>query len=303
MQTAVFFKYLHLLIYLLSAISSCLAGILLYTGLSTKEERLQSRIRFRKTLQESQKIIVEQSKKSKAEEWFEKADYPLGLNGLKYNFTYWGILAFLGCYYMIFPMLFGDKPSIVAAFAILLFAFLASPSFPYSLFCYIMRKYLEYLQAKKNAEVFMLYDLLINEIEMMVSTRINTYNILRDIKPYFDVLDKSLARLLSSWGSDEGPAVALERFQEELNSKEAEALIGVIKNLDNMSRETALQQLKGMQSMFTRSQIENFRIRRKLTTDLASLPVKATHFIIILNFVMVIVMMVVVILQNANTIQ
>ena len=63
-----------------------------------------------------------------------------------------------------------------------------------------MRKYLEYLQAKKNAEVFMLYDLLINEIEMMVSTRINTYNILRDIKPYFDVLDKSLARLLSSWG-------------------------------------------------------------------------------------------------------
>lgn len=302
MQTTVFFKYLPFLVYLIAGLSSCLAGILVYTGLSTKEERLQSRIRFRKTLQESQKKIVEQSKQSKAEVWFKKADYPLGINGLKYNFTYWGILAFLICYYLIFPMLFGDKPSMVAALAILLFGFLASPSFPFSLFCYIMKKYLEYLQAKKNAEVFMLYDLLINEIEMMVSTRINTYNILRDIKAYFEVLDKSLTRVLSGWGSDEGPAIALERFQEELNSKEAEALIGVLKNLDNMNRETALQQLKGMQSMFTRSQIENFRHKRKLTTDLASLPIKGTHFIIILNFVMVIVMMVVVILQNANSI-
>lgn len=300
MGTTVFYKFLPFLIYFLAGIGSCISGILVYTGLSTKEERLQSRIRFRKNLQDNREKVIEKAKQSKAEEWFKKADYPLGINGLKYNFTYWGIIIFLTLYYVVFPILVGDNPSMIGAIVTLSFGFLASPSFPFSLFRYFMKKVLEYQQAKKNAEVFMLYDLLINEIEMMITTRINTYSLLRDIKPYFEVLDKSLTRLLSTWGSDEGPTVALERFKEELNSKEGEALVGVIKNLDKMSRETALHQLKGMQSMFTRSQIENFRHRRKLTTDLASLPIKTTHFIIILNFVMLIIMMVVAILQNTS---
>ncbi|MDA6131254.1 hypothetical protein OSK38_28305, partial [Escherichia coli] len=67
----------------------------------------------------------------------------------------------------------------VAAVIILLLALLAVPSNPYSLFVYLMKRVIEYHQAKKHAEVFMLYDLLINEIEMMNISRINTYNILR----------------------------------------------------------------------------------------------------------------------------
>ncbi|KYD21379.1 hypothetical protein [Caldibacillus debilis] len=302
MHEVLFFKYLPFLIYLAAVLLSFLAGILVYTGLSLKEERVQQRLRIRQNWNQNKKKLIEWASKGKAEEWMERAQYPLGLNGFRYNVLYWGILIFLTNYYVFLPMIVGStsRKSLIAILAIVLIGYLTSPHFRPNLFTFIMKRVVEYHQAKKNAEVFMLYDLLSNEIEMMSSNRINTYNVLRNIKPFFTILEKPFTKLLSSWGSDEGPAVALQRFSEDLGSKEAHALVSVIKNLDSIDRQTALEQLRGMNNMFTRSQIENYRRRRKITTDLLGIPIKATHFIIILNFVLVIVMMVTVILQSTN---
>lgn len=299
----VLFKYIPYLIYTTSLLLSVVAGVLVYTGLSSKVERTQTRIRMKTSLSKNKEKLVKGSKETAAEEWLRKAHYPLGLNGLKYYIITGSFLLFLTIYYVILPIIVNggaSKLTMVALVIIVILGFLTAPSFPFSLFNYIMKRVIDFHQAKKHAEVFMLYDLLINEIEMMTVSRINTYNILRNIKPYFVVLEKSMTMLLTSWSNDEGPKVALDKFSEELSSKEAEAMIGVIKNLDDMDQATALEHLRGMHSMFVRSQIENYRRKRKITTDLLGMPIKTTHFLIILNFLVVIVTMVSSILSSTR---
>lgn len=299
----VLFKYVPYIVLSFAYLLSIIAGVLLYSGLSSKEEKMQTRIRFKNSVNKNFEKVVQDSLQSKAEIWLRKANYPLGLNGFRYLLIIGGFIAFLTIYYVILPMIINGRPdklTIVSTVIIGLVAFIAAPNNPFSLFVYIMKRIIEYHHAKKHAEVFMLYDLLINEVEMMTVSRLNTYSILRNIKPYFTVLDKSFTMLLSSWGSDEGPIIALDRFSQELSSKEADALIGVLKNLDNLDRNTALGHLRGMHNMFVRSQIENYRRKRKITTDILKIPIKATHFIIILNFLVLIVTMVSAILQKSR---
>ncbi|QCJ45462.1 hypothetical protein FAY30_26340 (plasmid) [Bacillus sp. S3] len=299
----IFFKLLPLLVYTISFFLSCLAGILVYGGLSSQVERMQTRIRLRHNITKNKKMMIEGTLNTRAEEWLKKAHYPLRINGLRYYLIMGGFLLFLLVYYVALPILIDgrvQKSTLIAAVMIIFIALLAAPSNPFSLFVYLMKRVISFHQAKKHAEIFMLYDLLINEIEMMTISRINTYNILRNIKPYFDMLDKPLTLLLTSWSSDEGPNVALDKFSKELDSKEADALIGVIKNLDNLDRKTALGNLRGMHNMFVKSQIENYRRKRKITTDLLGIPIKVTHFVIILNFLVLIVTMVTVILKSSR---
>jgi hypothetical protein len=299
----VLFKYLSSFIHIISFLFSCLAGILVYSGLSTKAERLQNRIRLKNSLSKNRKKVIEGSLQTRAEDWLKKAQYPLGLNGLRYYLIIGGLILSLTVYYVFFPIMVDgktDKLTMISGVLIILLALFAAPSNPFSLFVYIMKRGIVYHQAKKNAEIFMFYDLLINEIEMMTHSRINAYNIIRNIKPYFVVLDIPFTILLSNWSNDEGPKVALDKFAQEFNSKEADALISVIKNLDDLDRKTALENLQGMHNMFVKSQIENYRRKKKITTDLLGIPIKTTHFIIILNFLAVVVTMVTFILKKSH---
>ncbi|MDD9309780.1 hypothetical protein PUS82_00345 [Cytobacillus firmus] len=296
------FRYLPYVIQTISVFLACVAGFLVYSGLSSAAERRQTRIRIRTQIEKSKERLVEGTKHSKAEEWLNKAQYPLKITGVKYYVIIGSFLSFLFIYYVFLPFLLNGpgKGPFIAFICIILLGLFLLPSNPLSLFVYLMKRIIEYHNAKKHAEVFMLYDLLINEIEMMTVTRINTYSILRNIKPYFIVLEKPMTMLLSSWSSDEGPKVALERFEKELHSKEAKALIAVMKTLDDVERETALSHLRGMHSMFIRTQIENYRRKKKVTTDIMGLPIKITHFLIILNFLIVVVTMVTFIMQSTR---
>lgn len=297
------YKYLPYLVITIAFFLSCLAGILVYAGLTSKAERMQTRIRLKNNIVKSREMVIEGSLQTRAEEWLRKAQYPLGLNGLRYYLIIGGFISFLTINYVSLPIIINgeaEKLTMVSVVIILLMALLAAPSNPFSLFVYVMKRVIEYNHAKKHAEIFMLYDLLINEIEMMNVSRINTYNILRNIRSYFFVLDKPFTILLSSWSSDDGPKAALEKFSQELHSKEADALIGVIKNLDDLDRKTALSHLRGMHNLFVRSQIENYRRKRKITTDILGIPIKITHFLIILNFLLVVVTMVSFIINSSK---
>ncbi|MFP3490891.1 hypothetical protein R0K20_25225, partial [Staphylococcus sp. SIMBA_130] len=53
---------------------------------------------------------------------------------------------------------------------------------------FLLNRLADYKQTKRNAEVFMLYDLLINELDMMEHSRINAYSVLRNIQPYFEMI-------------------------------------------------------------------------------------------------------------------
>lgn len=280
-----------------------MSGTLVYLGLSSKVERNQTRIKIRTNLLYRKEKLVISSYQSKAEILLKQANYPLGLTGLRYYLIVISIILILVFYYILVPLVLGGtitKNIIIAFILIVLLVVLLLPHNPYSLFVFTVNKVINYIQAKRNAEIFMLYDLLINEIEMMNTNRINSYNIIRNLKPYFNYIQGPLSSLFATWSSDEGPIVALDNFSKEIGTKEVEALVSVIKTLDNVDHTTALLSLRGMHNMFIKGQIENYRRRRKLTTDLMSLPIKITHFIIILNFLMVVITMVTIVLNASN---
>ncbi|WP_066412853.1 hypothetical protein [Sutcliffiella cohnii] len=299
-EPVIVFKLLPMLIYFFSTLFAVLSGYLVYTGLSTQTERKQNRLRFREKWRNGQAKVIASAEKTGAESLLKEAGYPLGLNGVKYYIFFITFISFLVIYYIVFPLLSGNSVSIWTTIIIIGIYVFFLPDFPFSLFRYIIKRIVEYNQSKKNSEIFMLYDLIINEIEMMENTRINSYNLLRNLKSYFNVINGSITRLLSQWTDDEGPEKALDNFAEDLGTKEAKSLISVLKKLDENDRETALTSLKGMNNMFVRSQIENYRRRRKVTTDLSSIPIKVTHFLILLNFMVVVVYMVTIIMQSAR---
>ncbi len=299
-ESVLIFKNFSYILYFIYTVFSVLSGYLVYSGLTSKVERAQTRLRVKSSLQENKKKIVEKAEGTGAESLLKKAGYPIGLNGVKYYAIFIGLTVFLAVYYLVFPSLNGEPISIWKTVVLIGVYLLLLPSFPYSLFKFIVTRVIDYKQAKKNSEIFMLYDLLINEIEMMKNTRINTYNLLRNMRPLLDVLNSPMSRLLSTWSNDEGPGVALDRFAEDIGTKEAKSLVSVLRTLDENSRDTALEALRGMNNMFARSQIENYRRRRKVVTDISSLPIKVTHFLILFNVLVVIVTMVSYYMNGAN---
>jgi hypothetical protein len=300
MQDVMFYEALPILVYALGVIGAMISGTLVYYGLSTQTELVQNRLRIKQTLRENQEKIVKSALSSNAEQMLKTAGYPFGINALKYFILYSAIITFLALNYIVFPIAAGDGISKIAGIGVIVTFVLLMPSFPYSLFKYFVNRAIAYKQTRKNQEIFMFYDLLINEIQMMNHTRINTYSLLKGLRPYFEVINQPMTKLLTTWGNDEGPEIALDRFAEEIDTKETRALITVLKTLDENDRDTALKALRSMSEMFVRSQIENYRRKRKVTTDLSTLPIKLAHFLILVNFLVVVVYMVANIMAGAR---
>ncbi|WP_430357121.1 hypothetical protein [Terribacillus saccharophilus] len=298
MEQMLIYKIIPIIFYGFETILALTTGYLVYSGLTTNTERLQTRLRIKQSLNNSKEQLVKTAKGTKAEEWFKITNYPLGLNSTRYFVIYFTIIGLLLANYILLPILTGRLVSNWAFLGIFALALLFLPSFPYSLFIYTMKRIVEYRTAKKNAEIFMLYDLITNELRMMNNTRTNAYNMLRNLRVYFDVISEPYNRLLTNWTNDEGPQIALNRFADEIGTKEARALANIISKMDEIEIDTALNSLSGLNDMFIKSQIENYRRRKKVTNELSSIPIKITHFLIILNFVAVVIVMVMEILKQ-----
>jgi hypothetical protein len=286
------YKVLPLAIKGIAVLMAILAGYLVYSGLATRMEKQQIIFRFKVAMLEEKKKFIEKASTSKNENIFKEAGYPLGINGVRWEIIKWSFLVFTIGNYIVFPLMVRGDYSLVSAVLIVVGFVLIMPTFPFSIIRFILNRLIEYKVAKRNSELFSLYDMLISEIQMMQNTRINSYSIIRTLKPYFKELDAPLTRLLTSWTSQDGPEKALDVFAQEININEAKSLANVLKKFDENKRETILQSLKGMEDSFVTSQIENYRRRRKLNVDLAKLPIKVAHWLIIFNFILVIVHMV-----------
>ena len=283
------------------AISGALwSGWLVYSGLTNRYEKLHHRLRFKQSLLERKERFVLFSKESRLETMLKQAGYPLGLTALKFNVIHMGLFAFLLLNYLIFPYLSKGTVSMGTLIVLFLLFIATVPFFPYAVIYFLLKRLIDYKNAKRNAELFVLYDLLMTEIQMMETSRINAYNLIRDLRPYFTEIEDSLNHLLSEWNKDAGHVAALDEFAKDMNTSEAEALVTVLKTFDENSRKTILESLHGMQEVFANAQIENYRRRRKLFIDLARIPIKSAHFLIILNFVVVIVYMVSIIMGRAE---
>jgi len=248
-------------------------------------------MRLKENWYENKQKFVEKSNTSSLEQLLVLTRHPLGLNALRMNILFIGLLVLNLLNYGVLPFLTG-RVSGVALLLSVVIVIVLYPGIPFSPTRMLLNQLLEYRKAKRNAELFSLYDMLVSEIEMMRSTRINVYSLLRTLLPYFVEIKPSLSKMLSEWSSSsKGPYEAIDGFAESINTSEAKSLATVLKTFDENNRETLLTSLRGMEDVFITSQIENSRRKRKMFVDIMSLPVKTANFLIMLNFVLVIVSM------------
>lgn len=291
-------KFLDIFIYGGGVIGALLSGYLVYSALVSGEEKLLARLRIHQRLKSQKEQFVKESNMSKAEVLLKEVGYPLKVNGFRYRIFRISLLGVLSINYLIIPFLLTGEISLYMTLFIVTIGWLTQPRFPYSIFRLVMHRLIELRKAKRNNEVFQLHDLLVSEIDMMTNNRVNTYSILRSLYPYFTQIKQEIAKLLRNWKND--PDQALSAFADEIGTKEAEALVAVLKRLDANEREVAMEALRSHGDLFAKSQIENYRRRKKLFTDLSSIPIRAAHFFIILNFIAIVVYMVMGVLSDAR---
>ncbi|MCK6259598.1 hypothetical protein LCY76_23815 [Fictibacillus sp. KIGAM418] len=290
MEFTTFFKWLDEIIYILAIIGGCVAGYFIYSGLSTREERIRYRMRIRQgVVKQKEKYILDASN-SLEEQLLKQAGHPLKINGLRYRVIRILTLVIIAINYTILPFFSTGSFNIASLLIVLAFFVLTEPKLKFSLFSIILNKVIEYRQAKRNSEIFQLHDLLISEIDMMTNNRVNTYNILKNLYPYFTSIKGEFTRILMNWKND--PDEALEVFSKEIDTKEAKALVSVLKKLDDNEQSVAIEALRSHADLFAKSQIENYRRRKKLFLDIGGIPIRAAHFFIILNFLSIVVYMV-----------
>ncbi|MDX1805857.1 MAG: hypothetical protein R3267_02370 [Paenisporosarcina sp.] len=292
-ESTMLYRLLPYVTYFVAIIGSVVSGYLVYSGLSSKLERRHLRLRLKDNWQDSKKGFVSQAELSKTEQILREARYPLGLTALRLQLISFGIFALIVFNYGIAAFIVKGDIKVVPILVGIALLFLLNPGIKFTPARFMLVKLIEYRRAKRNAELFSLYDMLVSEIEMMRSTRVNVYSLLRTLLPYFKELNPLLTKMLGEWTSSAiGPYEAVERFSDEVGTNEAKSLATVLRTFDESNRETLLTSLRGMEDMFITSQIENNRRKRKLFIDLIAMPVKAANFLILLNFIIVIIMMV-----------
>ena len=300
-ETYWLYRLLPYLTYSIAIFGSILSGYLVYSGISTKLERRHLRLRLKDNWQDSKQGFVKQAVGSKTEQILREARYPLGLTGLRLQLVLMVLLMVVLLNYGVASFIMNGDLKIIPILIGIAIILMLNPGLPYTPARFFLNKLIEYRRAKRNAELFSLYDMLVSEIEMMRSTRVNIYSLLRTLLPYFRELNPLLTKMLGDWTSSSvGPYEAVDRFAEQVGTNEAKSLATALKTFDESSRSTLLNSLRGMEDMFITSQIENNRRKRKLYIDIVSLPVKAANFAILLNFILVIVMMVMAIMGNSK---
>lgn len=297
-ETTILFRMLPYVSYVVSIIGALIAGTLVYNGLATKLERRHFRLRLISGWQDSKKEYMEATKKSKLEKILKEASYPLGLNAVLVNTIFAVLFLLLALNYVLYPLLISGE-IYFRFFVGILVIVLLYPSIPYTPANFILKKLIEYRKAKLNAELFSLYDMIVSEIQMMQSTRINMYSLLNSLTPFFKELGPSLTTLIVEHNSI-GTNKAVDNFVETIGTNEAASLGTVLKTFDEAGRETLIKSLKGMEELFIVSQVENNRRKRKTALDLASIPITAANYIIILNFIIVFVMMALALIDNSD---
>ncbi|MGE8081334.1 hypothetical protein [Peribacillus loiseleuriae] len=296
-----FYQSLSFIVTSSAYLLSIMSGFFVYAGLTTKVERTHHRLRFKEEWQEQKSGYIDKRSKSKSEYLFKESGNPFGLTAIRWDISRAIFMLVVFLNYILYPWVNSGSPQFSIFILVALIAISTEPSLgKLSIMHFMLNRLILYKKAKRNAELFSLYDMLVSEIQMMNSTRINIYSLLRTLTHYFRELNGTLKRLLSNWTSDLGPDEALELFAKEIDTSEAKSLATVLKTFDNNDKETILISLRGMEDMFVTSQIENYRKRRKLYVDLANIPVMAAHWLILFNFLIVIINMVLAILNGAK---
>jgi hypothetical protein len=300
-ESIILYRLLSYIPYIVGVVGATVSGTLVYFGLATKLERRHFRLRVKEGWEEGKQELISKTTSSNLELFLKRAQYPLGITALKFNIIFLSLFVFLFLNYIFVPVIFTGIIQLMPFLTGLVILIFLHPSIPFSPTGFLLNRLIEYRQAKKNTELFSLYDMLVSEIEMMKTTRVNIYSLLRSFHPYFKDINKEMATMLSNWSSStSGPSRAIESFAEAIGTNEAKNLATVLQTFDDNSRESLIESLRGMEDLFITSQIENNRRKHKMFLDIISMPVSIANFLILLNFVMVIIIMVMAIMGDSS---
>lgn len=274
----------------LALTGSLTSGIFMYDGLVSREEKRLQLIMAKRRLKAFRIQAIEKTKFEELEATLREAGNPFSLNAFRYQMIrYVFTLTFL-LYYYVYPLfIYRD----FNGWALLLFGLLiamTSPKIPFSVFSFVIKKLQEIHRSKKNNEIFQLHDSLISEFELMDQRQVNTYHVLKRLYRNFEYIQPELQELLQPQNWKEDPAPALDRFANQINTTEAHMLVSILEKFDqHTDRDVALSSLESNSKLFSTNKIENYRMRLKLTNDLALIPIFLTHMLILGVFIGVIV--------------
>lgn len=273
----------------------------MYDGLLSREEKRRSLIMTKRRLKAFQIQIREAAAPKEIEIILKKAGNPLGLTAYRYQLFRYGIILSLGIYYFVFPLVIQQRFVFWVLPIVILLLLASSPKLPFSLFTFVMNKLASIHESRKNNEIFQLYDLLISEIELMESHQVNMYHVLKNLYKNFYSIQPELQELLQPANWKEDPTPALEHFAERINTSEAHMLINILSKFDkHTDKEVAVASLESNAELFATNKIENYRMRKKLTYDLALIPIFTTHMLIMAIFLGVIVVLSMYAFNQAN---
>ncbi|WP_440650425.1 hypothetical protein [Bacillus subtilis] len=281
---------LTVFVHLIAVSGAIGSGILFYSGISTQEELMLGKFRIQHEFVKRVRRLKDENEESKLEKILKDAGYPFGLNANRYTAIFIGLMLVILVAYVVTPAFRGDGFNLFGLVSVVAVFLIGTPDIKYSGFNFLMKKVKELNQAKIQAEVFTFYELALNELRLMENSRIQAYTMIRDLAPNFSKMAPSINMLLFNWNTV-GHASALDSWAKEVGGEEARALASVFKTLDVVDRDTAIKSLEGQQEMFMKAQIENFRRRIKVKADLAKLPIMATFALLMANYLAVVVIM------------
>lgn len=282
----------NLIMYSLGVLGGLFSSIFMFDGLLTREEKRRRFLMTKRRIKAFQIHAKEAAAPKELENILKNAGNPLGLNAFRYQMFRYVISFSLLIYYFIIPLVFQHEFVVWAIVIPIFLLLLTSPKLPFSAFSFIIRKITEIYKSRKNNEIFQLHDLLISEFELMDSHQVNMYHVLKRLYRNFDHIQPELQELLqpSNWKDD--PTPFLEQFAERINTTEAHMLVNILSKFDqHTNREIAISSLESNSKLFGTSQIENYRMRKKLTNDLALIPIFITHMLIMGCFIGVIIVL------------
>lgn len=279
------------LVYLAFAVLSGYSGYLVYSGIATEEDKIVGKLEIKQFFTRTGLGKQDENdEENELEKKFTEAGNPLGLTAHKYVLGYYGVLIVLIIAYVITPMLQGNTLGTYATVAIGMYLVAFHPQLKFGVVHFALNKYIENKKIKLQTELFTFFDLILGRVRTMSHGRVNTYSIIRDIYPEFTELSPSLSRLLLNWNRD-GSSKTLDVWVEEVGTKEASSLAGVLKELDNNDIDVAIHSLEGQQSMFLMQKLETTRRTIKLRADIGKVPLWGAFGLTMAYFMSMIIIM------------
>ncbi|WP_284644246.1 hypothetical protein [Paenibacillus silviterrae] len=131
-----------------------------------------------------------------------------------------------------------------------------------SLVTFLLAKWRDVYDGEKNRELFMVYNMITDELRSNHSHRLNLFSLLSKLKDYTVRIKPALMKGLRRF--DEGPHAAMELIAEEIDTKEAKELCKLLADLDTTPAEEIAVLVDAREESYTHMLRENQRRRRRL---------------------------------------